>query len=884
MGDCQTKEQVTERLEAEEEQLKRDFELSLEALKECDQLTRVPHLLIEIRSLGFVEIQGKDTGGIYQKLDSWLKQHWRATEKTQDLILKCAEEQTCGCCGFAPEFAVGTLEPHHALCDKSYTLGEMSADGKVLSNHTYKNRGSEGENNMGKLTMQLAQFLTNECGWTLQVCDSGNLGWQGEIREQQMKFKAPHPLNLIAPLVMIELRQVGYIEINGQDQDGIYGKLGNFCRTMWQATQTQADRDYCDLKFKTSAFKGRGSEGENNMGQRTMELVDFMVKQCQWTMVTCNTGNFGRRGDKREQQLIFRNDEFVQHGVDHIMIELRTAGYIEINGLHDAKDLQPELINFMVQQWRCKEYTKYMWESSENFCDLKYTAPDGLFTREGLTNNLGKRTIELADFLAQHGWALLLCNGGSVTPNPSHSPNNIIREQQVKFTRTTPEKAKAPLLMIELRTVPYSDGPPAWYGYIEICGKDTNGVHGHLDRFITHYMHGNCIGRGNVGHCDVMYSTTKFRKKPSSNNENGRYGGYMNGESNIGKWTMRLCDFMVDHLGEWDLIVCNSDNLDRSFQHGSGDNKYFNSVTAREMQLVFRHKAGGRGVFMSASNVEPLGRPPLQPPPYWKDAGCKDGTVGHKLVPGTPEELTWMQEILDGTFKNKVTRDRKDGQPLADRFVAVQCVRSEHPGLWDRFAERRGLVAEAGRSSSDFVEPKTMAAAPGLARRCVHASVGNPANQAYLLHGTNPTSAVAILQNSFTVDFAGKSAGTMFGPGVYLAESSTKADEYARDDAGGEYDGLYALLVCKAVLGRSYVTEKAGDFRDQVLSGEYGHVLGDREKAVGTFREFIFFHEASIYPEFAVFYRREKDGKVMARPERELAPAMMEMEGEVASM
>ena len=47
----------------------------------------------------------------------------------------------------------------------------------------------------------------------------------------------------------------------------------------------------------------------------------------------------------------------------------------------------------------------------------------------------------------------------------------------------------------------------------------------------------------------------------------------MNGESNIGKWTMRLCDFMVDHLGEWDLIVCNSDNLDRSFQHGSGDNK-----------------------------------------------------------------------------------------------------------------------------------------------------------------------------------------------------------------------------------------------------------------------------------------------------------------------
>ena len=87
-----------------------------------------------------------------------------------------------------------------------------------------------------------------------------------------MKFKAPHPLNLIAPLVMrlwrqygvagkrrasdasfsgggwgqqrmcssvlaprIELRQVGYIELNGQDKDGIYSKLGGFFQTARRA-------------------------------------------------------------------------------------------------------------------------------------------------------------------------------------------------------------------------------------------------------------------------------------------------------------------------------------------------------------------------------------------------------------------------------------------------------------------------------------------------------------------------------------------------------------------------------------------------------------------------------------------------------------------------
>merc|ERR1712187_38828 len=103
------------------------------------------------------------------------------------------------------------------------------------------------------------------------------------------------------------------------------------------------------------------------------------------------------------------------------------------------------------------------------------------------------------------------------------------------------------------------------------------------------------------------------------------------------------------------------------------------------------------------------------------------------------------------------------------------------------------------------------------------------------------------------------------------------ADEYARHDEGGEYDGLYALLVCRAVLGRPYVTLEAGNFMDNVLSGDYHHVLGDREKAVGTFREFILFHEASIYPEYAVFYRREADGQIIPPSDVQKAPEMESM-------
>ncbi|CAE7208797.1 tank-1 [Symbiodinium sp. CCMP2592] len=863
MGGEPSKE-VEGRLARQEEKLKQDFELSKEALRELDQLTRVPHLLLEIRSMGFVEIQGKDTGGIYQRLDQWLKEHWKMQDKQEDLIEVCKEEENCGCCGYSTTLKVCKMEEHHRLCDKSYTMGPIQPDGIPANPHKiYKDRSSviDGENNMGKLTMQLAHFITRECGWTLQVCDAANLGRWGDIREQQMKFKAPHPLSMIAPLVMVELRfgfpdpfgvrdTKSYIHVNGVDSDGIFEKLRSFFQT-WEAKEEDADPGYCDMKFETFALKERGVQGENNMGQKSMEVVAFMVKKCQWSLVSRSNGNYGEGGGMREQQLVFRKDEFIQHGSDHVMIEFRTLGYVEITGLKDAEDLKPHLAEHFEKQ-ECHKYSDY---PNEKFCDLKYKVPSGWFYLEGFTTNLGKRTMDLADFLASHGWALALSNGSNLSVN--------IKEHQVTFTRN-PEKASAPLLMIELRTIPLSHSPPKWHSACQIIGPDTNGVYGHLDRFIRKYMGGREDRQGG-SYCDKFYTCHAFRLKPASAEELSM--GRMNGESDLGRWTMRLCDFLVDHVGEWDLVTCNSDNAE----------EYGINTTSREMQMIFRHRPGGRQVFMSVAQVAPRGRPPLEPPPYWSE-GCLSGEVGHKLIPGTPEELQWMQEILDKTFKNKVTRDRKDGHALADRFVAVQCIRSEHPAIWDRFVGRRQLLSQAG-GSEDCSLPKTVAASRGLAERCLDVSGANPSNEAYLLHGTNPTSAVAILSNSFTVDFAGKSAGTMFGPGIYLAESSTKADEYAQDDATDDYAGLYAVLVCRALLGKPYVTEEPGDFREQVLSGNFGHVLGDREKAVGTFREFIFFHEAAVYPEYAVFYRREKDGRVLPKPQSEMAPRPTEMEG-----
>ena len=40
------------------------------------------------------------------------------------------------------------------------------------------------------------------------------------------------------------------------------------------------------------------------------------------------------------------------------------------------------------------------------------------------------------------------------------------------------------------------------------------------------------------------------------------------------------------------------------------------------------------------------------------------------------------------------------------------------------------------------------------------------------------------------------------------------------------------------------------------MHGEYHSVLGDREKCRGTFREFMVYDNAQIYPEWIIWYRR----------------------------
>lgn len=315
-------------------------------------------------------------------------------------------------------------------------------------------------------------------------------------------------------------------------------------------------------------------------------------------------------------------------------------------------------------------------------------------------------------------------------------------------------------------------------------------------------------------------------------------------DNNLGCWTMRLCDFMVDRLG-WSFVVCNVCNLGPL-----GNN--------REQQLVFRYDGERReipAVKEKKSRVDEALFAGLSFPDYWKDRQVLSLKQPQAIVSCTKAEVRAMQAVFDHTFKRVLTRDRvyeyqlNVNEEMPYRLEVVHMFRCEQAELYRQFNDRRSSY-----TGGTPCRPKTLEA-PGA--ELLNNRLGP--GEALLAHGTNPSSAMGILKSGFSLAAAGKSTGTMFGYGIYLAECVSKSDEYARDDNGGTYPGLMALLLCRTLVGNPYVVQEAGDYIPNAKEQGCDCVVGDRESKVGTYREFIFFDQRQVLPEYAVIYKRQYD-------------------------
>jgi hypothetical protein len=238
-----------------------------------------------------------------------------------------------------------------------------------------------------------------------------------------------------------------------------------------------------------------------------------------------------------------------------------------------------------------------------------------------------------------------------------------------------------------------------------------------------------------------------------------------------------------------------------------------------------------------------------------------------ELVP-TDSLTAQLQSLMTATYKQVKTRDRGENKmPTSLEIVTVQ--RVENRKLWQSYAEAKAAVkgmrshkcTPLSRLNGGGVATTEHMKAHGLG---LVGELDATVNEAFLWHGTSPSGMQAIAKGGFKMDLAGSHAGTMYGPGAYFAECSSKSDEYGRDDKDGIYSGLNCLLLCRVVLGEPMPIQVAGTSVHETIevamnSGAWNSVLGDRQAAVGTYREFVVYAEDQVYPEFAIIYKRKYD-------------------------
>jgi len=253
----------------------------------------------------------------------------------------------------------------------------------------------------------------------------------------------------------------------------------------------------------------------------------------------------------------------------------------------------------------------------------------------------------------------------------------------------------------------------------------------------------------------------------------------------------------------------------------------------------------------------------VQFPGYWQTQAD-----GDPLFKDEKQSITIaMQRMLDKTWKDQRTRDaRLHGRTGGmEKFKVVNVRRNENPKSWISYFKLRAQLAEKLESRGGCKQWTAKTAATGLdGESCpVHDRAGlmNEVNEFYLFHGTKPSAVHAICKDDFALNLTGTNAGTLYGPGLYFAEASSKADEYASDDKEGIFEGLYALILCRVMCGNMHYTDavrpNVQTLMDSIVKNRtHQSVLGDREKCRGTYREFIVFDPDQVYPEYIIIYRR----------------------------
>ena len=124
-----------------------------------------------------------------------------------------------------------------------------------------------------------------------------------------------------------------------------------------------------------------------------------------------------------------------------------------------------------------------------------------------------------------------------------------------------------------------------------------------------------------------------------------------------------------------------------------------------------------------------------------------------------------------------------------------------------------------------------------------------------LFHGTKIDTMNLIMKNGFNMDYT--SDNSLFGRGLYFAESYQKSDQYV-DDRNERRDEWLTMILARVALGKVNKTDK--DHVDRPYSPEAGFdsavAAHEKSNRKYRFREFIVANDQQCFPEYVIIYKR----------------------------
>lgn len=246
-------------------------------------------------------------------------------------------------------------------------------------------------------------------------------------------------------------------------------------------------------------------------------------------------------------------------------------------------------------------------------------------------------------------------------------------------------------------------------------------------------------------------------------------------------------------------------------------------------------------------------------PEGWQAMQARRGQLMGRAPVQDKSLVNLFQQLFDSTHRSVYTRDRR-GQPIPQRLRVESVFEVQNDDVWFNYALRREEIRQELAGSAAKVTVVTDAALQEGSKQTGQVLPGPPlerdVNEVLLFHGTHPIAADRIAKTNFSINLAGSNAGALYGKGLYLAENTSKSDEYCRPGPGG----LCTMLLCRAVLGKAFETAELEPnpraCEAAVIRGSSHSIIGDRLKCRGTFREFVFFDQDQIYPSFLISYQR----------------------------